>query len=72
MAFLSTPLPSSDYKMPRSTYTEALLGPEVYKKVRGTKVLVVGAGGIGCELRGSALASRLSFDLERDLLNIRD
>ncbi|WRT69172.1 uncharacterized protein IL334_006156 [Kwoniella shivajii] len=36
--------------MPRSTYTEALLGPELYKKVRETKILVVGAGGIGCEL----------------------
>ncbi|ADV23124.1 Ubiquitin activating enzyme E1, putative [Cryptococcus gattii WM276] len=36
--------------MPRSTYTEALLGPEVYRKVRETKILVVGAGGIGCEL----------------------
>ncbi|OCF35672.1 ubiquitin-like 1-activating enzyme E1 B [Kwoniella heveanensis BCC8398] len=36
--------------MPRSTYTEALLGPELYSKVRDTKILVVGAGGIGCEL----------------------
>ncbi|KGB75813.1 ubiquitin-like 1-activating enzyme E1 B [Cryptococcus deuterogattii 99/473] len=36
--------------MPRSTYTEALLGPEVYRKVRETNILVVGAGGIGCEL----------------------
>ncbi|WVR08953.1 hypothetical protein IAU60_006012 [Kwoniella sp. DSM 27419] len=36
--------------MPRSTSTEALLGPELYKKVRDTKLLVVGAGGIGCEL----------------------
>lgn len=51
------PSPSSnDYKMPRSTYTEALLGQEVYKKVRETKVLVVGAGGIGCELRRSAFS----------------
>ncbi|WWC91097.1 uncharacterized protein L201_006038 [Kwoniella dendrophila CBS 6074] len=36
--------------MPRSTYTEALLGSDLYKKVRETKLLVVGAGGIGCEL----------------------
>ncbi|WVQ93111.1 hypothetical protein IAU59_000175 [Kwoniella sp. CBS 9459] len=36
--------------MPRSKYTEALLGPELYGKVRDTKILVVGAGGIGCEL----------------------
>lgn len=42
--------------MPRSTYTEVLLGQEVYKKVRETKVLVVGAGGIGCELRRSAFS----------------
>ncbi|WWC63925.1 uncharacterized protein I303_106530 [Kwoniella dejecticola CBS 10117] len=36
--------------MPRSTYTEALLGPELFKKVKETRILVVGAGGIGCEL----------------------
>lgn len=58
--------------MPRSTYTEALLGPEVYRKVRETKVLVVGAGGIGCELRGSALASRLSLAWSATLLNTKN
>ena len=42
--------------MPRSTYTEALVGPELYKKIRETPVLVVGAGGIGCELRESSAA----------------
>jgi len=33
-------------------YRDALLtlGPELFAKVQGTKVLVVGAGGIGCEL----------------------
>ncbi|RSH95232.1 E1 ubiquitin-activating protein uba2 [Saitozyma podzolica] len=36
--------------MPRATHTKSLLGPEVYAKVRDTRVLVVGAGGIGCEL----------------------
>ncbi|WVW79473.1 hypothetical protein I302_101442 [Kwoniella bestiolae CBS 10118] len=36
--------------MPRSSYTKSLLGPELYQKVRKTKILVVGAGGIGCEL----------------------
>lgn len=29
---------------------EAVLGPELYKRVRGARLLVVGAGGIGCEL----------------------
>ncbi|KAK8843970.1 hypothetical protein IAR55_006762 [Kwoniella newhampshirensis] len=36
--------------MPRSTFTQALLGPELFETVRDTKILVVGAGGIGCEL----------------------
>lgn len=36
--------------MPRDTYTKSLLGSDVYAKVRDTPVLVVGAGGIGCEL----------------------
>ena len=29
---------------------EAVLGPELYAAVRKAKLLVVGAGGIGCEL----------------------
>lgn len=29
---------------------EAVLGPELYKRVLGARLLVVGAGGIGCEL----------------------
>lgn len=37
--------------MGRLSHTEALLGPELFKKVRTTPILVVGAGGIGCELR---------------------
>jgi hypothetical protein len=47
-------------KMARSTYVEALLGAETFAKVRNTKILVVGAGGIGCELREplSLLSSR--------------
>ncbi|KAJ9093110.1 hypothetical protein QFC20_007218 [Naganishia adeliensis] len=34
----------------RSDYTRTLLGPETYRRVRQSKLLVVGAGGIGCEL----------------------
>jgi ubiquitin-like 1-activating enzyme E1 B len=41
--------------MPRSSHVEALLGEEVFQKVRNTKILVVGAGGIGCELCTSQL-----------------
>ena len=41
---------TSSVKMGRLDSTKALLGPEVFEKVRTTPVLVVGAGGIGCEL----------------------
>lgn len=36
--------------MPRETASRSILGEETYKKVRETPILVVGAGGIGCEL----------------------
>lgn len=36
--------------MARLSHAQALLGPEVWKKVRETPILIVGAGGIGCEL----------------------
>jgi ubiquitin-like 1-activating enzyme E1 B len=35
----------------RSSHAKALLGGEAFDKIRHSKVLVVGAGGIGCELR---------------------
>lgn len=44
--------------MGRLSHTEALLGPELFKKVRTTPILVVGAGGIGCELREWQLEAR--------------
>lgn len=50
-AFLS---PDGRFAMVRSSHVEALLGAETFAKVRDTKILVVGAGGIGCELRQSA------------------
>ncbi|KAH7908705.1 hypothetical protein BJ138DRAFT_1103289 [Hygrophoropsis aurantiaca] len=34
----------------RSTHAQAILGPELYARLPNTKVLLVGAGGIGCEL----------------------
>ncbi|KAJ7595673.1 hypothetical protein C8J56DRAFT_386527 [Mycena floridula] len=34
----------------RTAHAEAILGPELHKKLIDTKVLLVGAGGIGCEL----------------------
>lgn len=37
--------------MPRKTHALAILGPTLYSNLAQTRVLVVGAGGIGCELR---------------------
>lgn len=34
----------------RTKHAKAILGDELHKKLGETKVLVVGAGGIGCEL----------------------
>ncbi|OCH85042.1 hypothetical protein OBBRIDRAFT_785397 [Obba rivulosa] len=34
----------------RSAHAKAVLGPELYARLADTKVLLVGAGGIGCEL----------------------
>ncbi|RXW12865.1 hypothetical protein EST38_g12989 [Candolleomyces aberdarensis] len=34
----------------RGTHAKAILGPELYAKLADTHVLLVGAGGIGCEL----------------------
>ena len=35
----------------RSAHARAILGPELYSQLGNTNVLLVGAGGIGCELR---------------------
>lgn len=35
----------------RNAHAEAILGPELCAQLPNTKVLLVGAGGIGCELR---------------------
>lgn len=34
----------------REAYNRAILGEELYNKVASSRVLLVGAGGIGCEL----------------------
>jgi len=39
--------------MARGTHAAAILGPELYSRLPNTRVLLVGAGGIGCELRES-------------------
>lgn len=44
---------ASTSPMGRLSASQALLGPELFAKVRDTPVLVVGAGGIGSELRKS-------------------
>ena len=36
----------------RSAHAQALLGKDAFSKIRHSRVLVVGAGGIGCELCG--------------------
>ena len=36
--------------MARGTHTAAILGPELYSRLPNTRILLVGAGGIGCEL----------------------
>jgi ThiF family len=40
----------------RDSHAMAILGPELYSRLQNTRVLLVGAGGIGCELR-----KRISF-----------
>lgn len=34
----------------RGAHAKAILGPELYAQLTNTNVLLVGAGGIGCEL----------------------
>ena len=36
--------------MARGTHAAAILGPELYSTLPNTRILLVGAGGIGCEL----------------------
>ncbi|QRW07441.1 ubiquitin-conjugating enzyme E1 [Ceratobasidium sp. AG-Ba] len=61
--------------MSRNTHAKAILGDELYQKVHSSKVLVVGAGGIGCELLKNLVLSGFSditlLDLDTiDLSNL--
>lgn len=42
----------------RYAHAEAILGLELVRRLVDTKVLLVGAGGIGCELRQSYLFTK--------------
>lgn len=54
-------------KLIMSRYSDAIkiLGPKVHETIRTTPVLVVGAGGIGSELRASCLLARRVPRLKR-------
>ncbi|CAE6458741.1 unnamed protein product [Rhizoctonia solani] len=61
--------------MSRSTHARAILGDELYAKLSSAKTLVVGAGGIGCELLKNLVLSGFSeitlLDLDTiDLSNL--
>ncbi|KAM9889006.1 hypothetical protein OXX79_012454, partial [Metschnikowia pulcherrima] len=43
--------------MAKDTYLKRVLGEEKYAAVRAAKILLVGAGGIGCELLKDLLLS---------------
>lgn len=51
----------------RSAHAQALLGKNAFSKIRHSKVLVVGAGGIGCELCEWNINLKRSGDLSLDL-----
>jgi tRNA A37 threonylcarbamoyladenosine dehydratase len=42
----------------RINHAKAILGPELHSRLANTSVLLVGAGGIGCELRRLARLQR--------------
>lgn len=55
----------------RNAHARAILGEELFTQLSNTKVLLVGAGGIGCELRTSLfMAAALDPELTR-ITNIR-
>ena len=42
----------------RTAHAKAILGPKLHAQLPNTRVLLVGAGGIGCELRMSEHSSQ--------------
>ncbi len=45
----------------RGFHARAILGPKLHDRLPDVKVLIVGAGGIGCELRMPILLHRMLF-----------
>lgn len=52
----------------RYSHAKAILGPELSARLPDTKVLLVGAGGIGCELRTSSASQLCLFSLRLTLV----
>jgi ubiquitin-like 1-activating enzyme E1 B len=55
--------------MARGTHAAAILGPELYSRLPNTRVLLVGAGGIGCELCESPLSHNSRDDIMLDIIS---
>lgn len=47
----------------RINHAKAILGPELHSQLSNTSVLMVGAGGIGCELRRLACFKKRAAEL---------
>ena len=45
----------------RNYHARAILGPKLHDRLPNVKALIVGAGGIGCELRMRILLYRMHF-----------
>lgn len=52
----------------RSAHARAILGPELHAQLANTRVLLVGAGGIGCELRKSLYIISIKMNPEHETL----